>query len=59
MRFGDNDLKETVKKCNDIVARRIEEARKKAIYESALEIMEAEPGFSSDVTEYRVYVPRG
>ena len=41
MRFGDNDLKETVKKCNDIVARRIEEARKKAIYESALEIMEA------------------
>ena len=41
MRFGDNDLKESVKKCNDIISRRVEEARKKAIYESALEIMEA------------------
>ena len=40
MRFGDNDLKESVKKCNDIIARRIEEARKKAIYEDALEIMQ-------------------
>ena len=39
MRFGDSELKESVKNCNDIIARRIEEARKKDIYENALEIM--------------------
>ena len=41
MRFGDSELKESVKKCNDIIARRLEEARKKDLYENALEIMES------------------
>ena len=41
MRFADNDLKEGVKKCNDIIARRMEEERKKDLYENALEIMES------------------
>ena len=41
MRFADNDLKESVKNCNDIIARRLEEARKKDLYEKALEIMES------------------
>lgn len=40
MRFADNGLKERVKKCNDIIVRRNEEARKKDLYENALEIME-------------------
>lgn len=40
MRFADIDLKERVKNSNNIIARRIEEARKKAIYEDALEIMQ-------------------
>ena len=41
MRFADKDLKESVKKCNDIIVRRNEEARKKDLYENALEIMES------------------
>ena len=40
MRFADSNLKERVKKCNDIIVRRNEEARKKDLYENALEIME-------------------
>lgn len=39
MRFADSELKERVKNCNDIIARRLEEARKKKIYERAIEIM--------------------
>lgn len=39
MRFADSELKESVKKCNDIIVRRNEEARKKDLYENALEIM--------------------
>ena len=41
MRFADSVLKENVKKCNDIIVRRNEEARKKDIYENALEMMES------------------
>lgn len=41
MRFADSELKENVKKCNDIIVRRNEEARKKDIYENALEMMES------------------
>lgn len=40
MRFGNSELKESVKKCNDIIVRRNEEARKKDIYEKALQMME-------------------
>lgn len=40
MRFADSELKERVKVCNDIIARRMEEAHKKDLYENALEIME-------------------
>lgn len=39
MRFADSDLKERVKNSNNIIARRVEDARKKALYEDALEIM--------------------
>lgn len=41
MRFADSQLKESVKKCNDIIVRRNEEARKKDLYENALEMMES------------------
>ncbi len=40
MRFADDELKERVCNCNDIIARRIEEIRKKELYETALEIMQ-------------------
>lgn len=40
MRFADIDLKERVKNSNNIIARRVEDARKKALYEDALEIMQ-------------------
>lgn len=40
MRFADSDLKERVKNSNNIIARRVEDARKKALYEDALEIMQ-------------------
>ena len=40
MRFADKELKEQVKKCNDIIVRRNEENRKRDIYKKALEIME-------------------
>lgn len=41
MRFADSELKEKVKNCNKIIARRMDEARKKDLYENALEIMES------------------
>ncbi len=41
MRFADSELKEKVKNCNKIIARRLEDARKKDLYENALEIMES------------------
>ncbi len=41
MRFADNKLKESVKNCNEIIVRRLEEAHKKDLYENALEIMES------------------
>ncbi len=40
MRFANSDLKERVKNSNNIIARRVEDARKKALYEDALEIMQ-------------------
>lgn len=40
MRFADDEMRESVKRCNDIVVRRCEETRKKDLYENALEIME-------------------
>ncbi len=40
IRFADDELKESVKSSNNKIARRIEEARKKALYEDALEIMQ-------------------
>ena len=41
MRFADEDLKEAVKNADKIIARRLEEARKKDLYENALEVMES------------------
>ncbi len=41
MRFADSELKEKVKNCNKIIARRLDDARKKDLYENALEIMES------------------
>lgn len=41
MSFSDSKLKEKVKNCNKIIARRLEDARKKDLYENALEIMES------------------
>ncbi len=41
MRLADEGLKEKVKNCNKIIARRLEEARKKDLYENALEVMES------------------
>lgn len=40
MRFGDDELKASVKKCNDIIVKRNEDARIKDLYENALEIMQ-------------------
>ena len=39
MRFGNSELKEGVKKANDIIVHRNEEARKKDIYDKALQMM--------------------
>ena len=41
MRFADDELKEAVKNADKIIARRLEEARKKDLYENALEVMES------------------
>ena len=41
MRLADDELKEKVKNCNKIIARRLDDARKKDLYENALEIMES------------------
>lgn len=41
MSFASSELKANVKKCNDIIARRMDEAHKKDLYENALEIMES------------------
>lgn len=40
MSFADSELKANVKNCNDVIARRVDEAHKKDLYENALEIME-------------------
>lgn len=40
MHFGEDELKEKVRNCNEIVARRIEENRKKELYQTALKIMQ-------------------
>lgn len=40
IRFADDNLKDRVKNSNEKIARRIEEMRKKALYEDALEIMQ-------------------
>ena len=40
MRFANSEIKEAVKKCNDIIVYRNEEARKKDIYDKALRMME-------------------
>ena len=40
MRFANSEIKEAVKKCNDIIVYRNEEARKKDIYDKALQMME-------------------
>ena len=39
MRFGNSELKESIKKANDIIVHRNEEARKKDIYDKALQMM--------------------
>ncbi len=41
MRLADDELKEKVKNCNKIIARRLDDAHKKDLYENALEIMES------------------
>ncbi len=40
LRFADEEMKGSIKRCNDIVVRRCEETRKKDLYENALEIMQ-------------------
>ncbi len=41
MRFANSEVKESVKKANDIIVYRNEEARKKDIYDKALQMMES------------------
>ncbi len=40
MRFADDELKESVKRCNDVIIKRNEDARIQDLYENALEMME-------------------